>query len=124
MNYINEVKENNFSLKYSIKNHVWHNIEILAENKVSVPLVDSSDDFFNKHYWGYSRVDMNRTTEYELIRNKWNVHAIKNSDIQVNFKSLFGHEFDFMTNETPKSITLSNGSHVEIKAPIQINRLL
>jgi len=117
MNYFVENMENNFLLKYGIKNHVWHNIEILAENKVSIPLIGSSDEYFNKHYWGYSKVNKSKSTEYELLRDEWQVHAIKDYNIEVDFKSLFGDEFDFMTNAKPASITLSNGSSVAIKSP-------
>lgn len=122
MKYLHETMENNFFLKYSIKNHIWHDIKIIAEKTPSIPLIGSSDEYFNKHFWGYSRVNDSTSTEYELIRDEWSVHKINEWDIKVDFKSLFGDDFDFLKHLKPESITLSNGSKVEINSPGRIIR--
>lgn len=122
MNYQQENNKDNFMLKYSVKNHTWHTIEILADTAHTVPLTGSRDEFFNKHFWGYSKVNDYISTEYELVRNNWGVHAIQDCDIQVDIESLFGREFDFMNRLKPESITVSNGSLVEIKTPGRIIR--
>ena len=75
---------------------------------------ESEEDFITEHYWGYTKIDDERTSEYEVKHPSWKVYPIKKAAINVDFGMTYGKEFDFLNNEQPTSVMLAEGSQISV----------
>lgn len=80
------------------------------------PLVeDSETEFITEHYWGYTKVDANKTFEYQVTHPRWNVYDVLNYSIDVDFDLLYGKEFAFLNALSPDSVMLAEGSAITVE---------
>ncbi|HZH34640.1 MAG TPA: DUF2071 domain-containing protein [Pyrinomonadaceae bacterium] len=79
-----------------------------------VPETDSHGEFIIEHYWGYTKRGTNRTDEYKVEHPKWELKAVKNAEIAVDFGATYGREFAFLNKEEPRSILLAEGSPISV----------
>ena len=84
-----------------------------AEN-LGVPATGSHGEFIIEHYWGYTKRGENRTDEYKVEHPKWELFAVKNENIDVDFGATYGNEFAFLSTAKPYSILLAKGSEVAV----------
>ncbi len=100
--------------------YVWwkrddaHHIKIEIGENTGVPEENSHGEFIIEHYWGYTKRGANRTDEYKVEHPKWELYAVKNYEIKVDFGRLYGEKFSFLSNEKPYSILLANGSPIAV----------
>lgn len=97
---------------YGLNKDTWHQIEVITE-KSSLPVeTDSAEDFFSKQYWGTARIDHKSSTIYEIEHPEWRSYKTVESKIKFDFGSVFGSEFDSLSNQKPESVHLFDGSNV------------
>jgi uncharacterized protein len=77
--------------------------------------VGSPEEFFTEHYWGYTRRG-NSTSEYEVLHPRWEIYAVSQQFIKVDFDHLYGSRFASLSDRAPESILLAEGSRVEVRA--------
>lgn len=112
-NEINE-KDGELKVKYSWKDKSWHSIEIVAENQ-SLPMTAGSEfEFITEHYFGFTK-RVNKTSEYEVCHPEWEHYSVKNYLLDIDFKSIYGQDFEFLNIEKPISVMLAEGSTIEVK---------
>lgn len=70
--------------------------------------------FITEHYFGYTKNSEKTTYEYEVKHPKWEQYLIKNFDIKIDFKNVYGTDFEFMNNINPYSIILAKGSKISV----------
>lgn len=80
----------------------------------------SMTEFIAEHYWGYSKVNEKKTTEYEVKHPKWKHYPIKKYNISVDFGANYGVGFNFLNNKKPSSILLLEGSEISVENKVII----
>ena len=93
----------------------WNSLSVLAE-KESLPIQEGTEqEFITEHYWGYTRVSDTKTSEYEVVHPKWQHYPVLDYDIDVDFKTVYGEKFGFLSEEKPSSVLLAEGSWIAVK---------
>lgn len=93
----------------------WNTILIETEkNPIEIEL-NSEAEFITEHYFGYTKVNENKTFEYEVKHPRWQQLKITNHQIDVDFKKTYGSEFEFLENQKPASIQLAIGSVISVE---------
>lgn len=96
--------------------HEWNRNQLsvrLGEN-TGVPAEGSHGEFIIEHYWGYTRRGDLRTDEYKVEHPKWELRSVESSQIDVNFKQVYGDEFGFLSALKPYSVLFAEGSRIAV----------
>lgn len=110
------ILNDSFSVDYRWKKGRWNSFKVVADKKL-IPIVSGSEEeFITEHYWGYTKVTAQKTSEYGVEHPTWDVYKIKDYLIDVDFAAIYGEEFGFLQNEKPKSVFLAEGSEIKVKA--------
>src|SRR5690606_13561031 len=60
-------------------------IEVTAKN-TPLPLVAGSEaEFITEHYWGYTKVNQRKTTEYQVEHPSWMTYPVTECKVNVDF---------------------------------------
>nr|WP_317041464.1 DUF2071 domain-containing protein [Chryseobacterium oranimense] len=112
----NEINVNNdeLTVKYSWKNGSWHSMQIVADSNPLSMETNSEFEFITEHYFGFTKRE-NKTSEYEVCHPKWEYYQIKDCKLNIEFRTLYGKEFEFLNHQTPISVMLAEGSEIEVK---------
>ena len=103
-----------FEVFWKIKNE-WNSIFLKAENTpIPIPL-DSEAEFITEHYYGYTKVNENKTFEYEVKHQIWQQLKIVDSNFKIDFTANYGKDFEFLKGEIPTSVIFALGSEVSIE---------
>jgi len=90
-------------------------IQIVADKEL-IPIQENSEtEFILEHYWGYTKLDQQQTTEYEVSHPKWNHYKVRDFQVDVDFGVSYGKEFQFLNLVQPKSVMLAEGSVINVK---------
>ena len=73
------------------------------------------EKFIFDHYYGYSKLDGNRSLEYSLRHPQWQVHQVKDFDVQCTFQQLYGDTFKVLDKVSPQSVMIAEGSDVSVE---------
>jgi uncharacterized protein YqjF (DUF2071 family) len=111
-------------------NYAWwkgsenHEVNITIGENTGVPEENSHGEFIIEHYWGYTKRGEHRTDEYKVEHPKWELFAVNDFEIDVDFETLYGEEFSFLNDTKPHSIFMAKGSQVSVYkgAKIQVKR--
>jgi uncharacterized protein YqjF (DUF2071 family) len=101
-------------VSYAIQNGDWHHIRIQSNKQAYLPDTDSLDEFTNKHYFGYSKLNNSLLTEYPIARKNWHVSRVNNYELILSFAGLFGPEYAFLDQLKPISVSHTLGSEVHV----------
>jgi uncharacterized protein len=108
--------EKSLSVKYLWKKNNWNSVEVNSSLN-AFPLVAGTEaEFMTEHFWGYTRLKTNVTSEYEVVHPSWNLYPVNEYKIEVNFEEIYGENFGFLSRENPYSVFLAEGSEIEVKA--------
>lgn len=92
----------------------WDELSLITGNE-SVPMKPgSTEEFIAEHYWGYNRIDENRTTEYKVEHPKWNYYPAADCGVSCRFGELYGSSFAFLNTSKPLSVFMAEGSAISI----------
>lgn len=103
--------------------HAWrfrgvaHRLRAEADAQVVTPREDSAEHFFKEHEWGYGVTRGGRTLRYRVEHPVWAVHPNPACDLAVDFGSLYGPEWAFLSAATPANVTVAEGSAVTVFHP-------
>lgn len=106
--------DNMISVEYKWKKKSWNTLKVVADNNPIEILANSEEAFITEHYWGYTQISDQITSEYEVVHPKWKVYPVREFFIEVDFNNIYGKDFDFLTFLTPKSVFLAEGSHIKV----------
>lgn len=110
------VSEDKILVEYQWKKKTWNTFKILTNNKPKLIEPGSEEEFITEHYWGYTKTNKNKTSEYGVEHPKWEVYTTVEYEIDVNFGAIYGSDFAFLTDEKPKSVFLAEGSEIAVKS--------
>lgn len=94
---------------------------VIADSKGSSLAKGSFEEFIAEHYWGYAKVDESKTNEYEVTHPSWQVYPVNDYFINVNFREVYGKEFQFLERLEPRSVFLAEGSVITVERMQRIN---
>lgn len=107
-------KENELLIRYSWKDKAWHSITVTAENTPLPMKPDTEFEFITEHYFGFTK-RKDKTSEYEVCHPKWEYYEVKSHDLKVDFKTLYGKDFECLNHRQPVSVMLAEGSEIQVK---------
>lgn len=107
-------KDKELLIKYSWKDKAWHSIEIKAENKLLKMKADSEFEFITEHYYGFTKKG-NLTSEYEVCHPQWDYYLVKNYQLEIDFRTIYGSDFECLNSQKPISVMLAEGSEIQVK---------
>ncbi|MBL7871786.1 MAG: DUF2071 domain-containing protein [Cyclobacteriaceae bacterium] len=107
---------NSLEVKYAWNKNGWNTFRVSAD-KMARPIDTGSEtEFITEHYWGYTKLRVDKTAEYGVEHPRWDVYKVNQYQIDVDFASVYGFDFGFLKNEKPKSVFLAEGSEILVKA--------
>lgn len=92
----------------------WFTIQASAQKPARPMVAGSEEEFIAEHYWGYSKYNDKVTFEYNVQHPAWNVHDVKEYNIDCDFKALYGEAFAGLTNTKPNSVFVAEGSEIAV----------
>jgi uncharacterized protein YqjF (DUF2071 family) len=96
-------------------NSVWQYIKVKAETEATVILSNSEAEFITEHYWGYARVNNNKTNEYEVTHPRWLQYKVLDYEHSIDFKANYGEAFELLMTQKPVSVLLAEGSEITVE---------
>lgn len=109
-------KENGLlHVEYGWKKQGEHSFSVMAEDKL-LPIEKSSDaEFITEHYWGYTKLNEKKSSEYPVEHPRWEIYPVKDHKLNLDFGKVYGEKFAFLTNEKPASVMLAEGSEIVVR---------
>jgi uncharacterized protein YqjF (DUF2071 family) len=102
------------------KNDKWNVFKVEAElNATAIP-AGSETEFITEHYWGYAHVNADRSNEYEVTHPRWEGYTVLKTEIDVDYGSVYGEEFQFLNNASPVSVMLAEGSEITVEGKTKL----
>ncbi len=115
MNHDWQLREHQWSIRYSWKKKTWHSMSLSTQDK-RMPLTPGSmEDFFTEHYWGYTKLKEDKTLEYFVDHPPWEVYPVPTYKLDVNFEENYGSTFAFLNDRQPDSVFLAEGSPISLQ---------
>ena len=96
-------------------NKKWNSIFVESELKSFIMKNDSLEKFIYEHYYGYTKIDENKTEEYQLQHPSWNVHKVNHFRINCDFEAMYGQSFSVLNQTEPTDVFIAEGSSVKVK---------
>ena len=97
------------------KKDKWNSMKVNS-NLTQTDIVSGSiEEFITEHYWGYTKISEQVTSEYGVEHPVWQVYGIKDYFIDVDFGINYGPQFGFLHNKNPDSVLLAEGSEIIVK---------
>jgi len=113
----NELIENSNGMRVSYSwlfHNNWNFIKADVNKEAFTAKENSEEEFITEHYWGYTKVSGNETSEYEVQHPKWLMHNVNDYEINCDFGKLYGEKFSFLNNTKPLSVFLAEGSEISV----------
>lgn len=116
-------KENNIlHVEYHVhKNNRWHKIKVDAPNKIHPMVAGSEAEFITEHYWGYTKINEEKTSQYEVKHPKWDFYEVSNFELEGDFTEIYGKQFAFI-NQKPDTVFLAEGSKIAVMKNASIKK--
>ena len=108
--------EDSTTIEYKWKIKRWNSVIVKAENIQKEIQPGSEEEFITEHFWGYTRLNEKKTSEYGVEHPKWKMYDVKHYQINVNFASVYGSEFGSLTTQKPDSVFLAEGSEIIVRS--------
>ncbi len=93
----------------------WQFIKLNANLNPKPMTKGSVEEFIFEHYYGYTKIDETQTEEYKIQHPSWQTYIVNNYEIACDFENMYGKAFAHLTNETPLSVMLAEGSNIAVK---------
>lgn len=97
------------------KKDKWNSMKVNSSLTQTDIVSGSIEVFITEHYWGYTKISEQVTSEYGVEHPVWQVYGIKDYFIDVDFGTNYGPQFGFLHNKNPDSVLLAEGSEIIVK---------
>jgi uncharacterized protein len=115
------IQDDNLSVSYKWKfKRFLNDFSVTAINKPAPITEGSEEEFITEHYWGYTRLKKDLTSEYGVEHPRWEMYPVIASTIDVDFGKLYGLEFAHLKNQQPGSLMLAEGSEITVRSMTRI----
>ena len=93
----------------------WNTILVETEKNPIEIEINSEAEFITEHYFGYTKVNNEKTFEYEVKHPRWKQYQVTNHYLDVDFKRTYGNDFEFLNHQKPISVMLAAGSEISVE---------
>lgn len=108
--------DNSKKIHYEWKiNKAWNHLSVNAAIENAPMLPGSIEEFIFEHYYGYTKINAQRTQEYKVNHPRWLVNAVMDYAIDCDFRAMYGDSFAYLQHQQPDSVILAEGSPVTVK---------
>lgn len=107
--------EQDLAVEYQWKKGRWNVLRVITDTNPSLIEDNTEEAFITEHYWGYTKISNEKTSEYGVEHPKWEVYQTKDYLIDVDFAHIYGQDFKFLTTAQPLSVFLAEGSEIQVK---------
>jgi uncharacterized protein len=111
-----EVADKFLNVKYEWKKGRWHSISVKADIEPFQIREGTEEEFITEHFWGYTKLTGNATSEYQVEHPRWDVYPVRGYKVDVDFGVVYGEQFDFLRKEAPVSVFLAEGSAIVVRS--------
>lgn len=80
----------------------------------------SEEEFITEHYWGYTKRSDDTTSAYQVEHPRWQTYRLQSHEIAVDFATLYGPAFEFLTNQQVSSVLFLEGSAVAVHSGLRL----
>jgi hypothetical protein len=94
----------------------WHTLSAAAYLPPQAIAPGSEEEFITEHYWGYTKRGDGRTSAYQVEHPRWQTYRVQSYEIAVDFATLYGPEFGFLTGQRVSSVLVAEGSAVAVRS--------
>jgi uncharacterized protein YqjF (DUF2071 family) len=98
----------------------WHTLSAVAHLPPQAIAPGSEEEFLTEHYWGYTKRSDGSTSAYQVEHPRWQTYRLQSYEIAVDFESLYGPEFGFLTDQWVSSVLLAEGSPVTVHSGFRL----
>jgi uncharacterized protein len=116
-------KANTLDVGYFWKKGFWNSFGVIAEKSAKTVVEGSEEDFITNHFWGYTRISDNESSEYEVTHPTWEVYPVISHSLKVDFVGIYGKQFSFLQEAKPYSVLLAEGSEIEVRNGRRLNEV-
>jgi hypothetical protein len=107
--------EETIKVSYGFKhNKQWNQIAAVATTNTFLAPAGSEENFITEHYWGYTKVSADTTSEYQVVHPPWALHQVLSHQVNCDVSSLYGPAFTPFLQQPPSSVFLASGSPVSV----------
>ena len=111
-----QINEQQKQIEYQWKvKQTWNSIKVNASTEKEKMKSGSFEEFIFEHYYGYTKVNENKSLEYKVEHPRWEINQIKDYQINCDFATFYGASFNVLNHAKPDSVMLAEGSAVSIK---------
>ncbi len=107
-----KINSNDQLVEYRWKKGKWNTFRVTASLNPEEISNGSEEEFITEHFWGYTKINNNKTSEYGVEHPRWEIYRVSDYLIDVDFRNVYGSEFDFLKNSKPESVFLAEGSGI------------
>lgn len=112
-NYLISQLNQKITFDWKVDNN-WNSIFVEANNETKAMTENSLEKFIYEHYYGYTKVNENKTEEYKLQHPSWKVYDVLDYKINCEFQAMYGNDFAILNQSKPESVYMAKGSDVGI----------
>jgi hypothetical protein len=92
----------------------WNHMKVKASTLKREMDRGSLEEFIFEHYFGYTRIDENRSQEYRINHPRWMVNDVLEAFVDCDFASMYGETFAQLSTKAPKSVIIAEGSAISV----------
>lgn len=115
----NKLEKVDYVYQWKIENK-WNTILVETEKNPIEIEANSEAEFITEHYFGYTKVNKEKTFEYEVKHPRWQQYEVTNHYLDIDFHKTYGKRFEFLNNQKPISVMLAVGSEISVENKKQI----
>ena len=116
------VDEDQIEVSYHWKKEKWHSFSVKAAHSPQPILKGSEEEFITEHYWGYTKLTDEKTSEYGVEHPRWEVYPVNSYEIDVDFGALYGERIKELNQQKPVSVFLAEGSEISVLGGKKVTR--
>lgn len=108
--------DNTIKIKFDwLLNKKWNSIYVEASDECFPMKSNSLENFIYEHYYGYTKVDADKTLEYKLQHPSWNTFKVLDYKIDCDFEAMYGKAFSVLNQTKPEAVFIAEGSSVKVE---------
>ena len=116
MKHLWAVQGDHLQVEYLWKTKEWNSFAVKTSSQAMEIPIGSEEEFITEHYWGYTKLGPNRTSEYGVQHPRWQVYPVESYTIKADFRENYGEDFANLNHVEPDSVILAEGSEISVMA--------
>ena len=110
----NDLESKKVKFEWKLNNN-WNSIYVEASNKSHSMKTETLEKFIYEHYFGYTKIDENKTEEYRLQHPSWKINSVLETKIDCDFRAMYGESFSVLNDTKPEAVFIAEGSSVKVE---------